>query len=183
VTAAILVVPGWQNSGPEHWQSYWERDDPTFERVDQRDWDTPERKDWIANLDRAVEQASAPLVFVAHSLGCIAVAAWAETASAGALRKCRGAFLVAPADVDRVDVVAELRSWRPVPQRGLPFPSVVVASHTDEYVTFPRAEALANAWGSRLADAGEAGHLNTAAGYGPWPSGRRLLTDLIERVT
>jgi uncharacterized protein len=183
VTAAILIVPGWQNSGPEHWQSQWECDDPAFTRVDQHDWDTPKRADWVANLDRAVEDASAPVVFVAHSLGCIAVAAWAETASEHARRKCRGAFLVAPADVDREDAVEELRAWRPVPQSRLPFSSVVVASHTDEYVTFPRARAFADAWGSTLLDAGDAGHLNTTAGYGPWPSGRRLLTEFMDGLT
>lgn len=171
------------NSGLEHWQSHWERDDPSFTRVAQREWDNPARADWIANLDRAVQAASAPVVFVAHSLGCIAVAAWAEMAVEDARRKCVGAFLVAPADVDRVDVVPELRTWRPMPLHRLPFASIVVASHTDEYVTFPRAEALAQSWGSTLVDAGDAGHLNTTAGYGPWPSGRALLAGLVHRVT
>jgi predicted alpha/beta hydrolase family esterase len=179
----ILVVPGWMNSGPEHWQSLWERSHPTYQRVAQRDWNNPVRSEWVDGLDRAVARASAPVVFVAHSLGCVAVAAWAEAAFEAARQHVGGAFLVAPADVDRPDVVAELRSWRPLPRARLPFPSVIVASHTDEYVEFSQARAMAERWHSDLVDAGEAGHLNTAAGYGPWPEGHRLLGDLIERVT
>jgi predicted alpha/beta hydrolase family esterase len=183
MAADVLIVPGWMNSGPEHWQTIWERDTPAYQRVTQSDWDNPRRPDWIANLDRAVEQASAPVVFVAHSLGCIAVAAWAETASPAVRSRCAGAFLVAPADVDRPDLDPALRAWQPAPRARLPFPSLMVASHTDDYVTFSRATALAASWGSELVDAGEAGHLNTAAGYGPWPDGRRLLAEFIRRVT
>ena len=40
----VLILPGWQNSGPEHWQSRWETLHG-FHRVDQHDWMTPRRGD------------------------------------------------------------------------------------------------------------------------------------------
>ena len=36
-----LILPGLGNSSPEHWQSYWEREDASCRRVVQADWDTP----------------------------------------------------------------------------------------------------------------------------------------------
>jgi uncharacterized protein len=65
----------------------------------------------------------------------------------------------------------------------LPFLSVVVASRTDPYLSVERATEFAQAWGSSLVDAGDAGHLNTDAGYGPWPEGERILMKLAASVT
>ena len=47
----VLSVPGCQNSGPEHWQSLWERRYPEYRRVQQRDCERPRRADWVAGLD------------------------------------------------------------------------------------------------------------------------------------
>ena len=46
-----------------------------------------------------VQQAPAPIVFAAHSLGCIAVAHWCQ-ANPEALGKIKGALMVAPVDLD-----------------------------------------------------------------------------------
>lgn len=178
----ILIVPGWTNSGPDHWQTHWQRLNPDYHRVRQRDWDHPDPAEWIAALESAVNEIDGRLVVVAHSLGCIAVAKWIATASLGNRSKISGAFLVAPSDVDRLDVAETLRPWRPVPTTTLPFPTLLVASRSDEYLAFARAQDLASAWGSDLVDAGEAGHLNTAAGYGPWPEGHRWLVKFTDRV-
>lgn len=45
------------------------------------------------------------------------------------------------------------------------------------------AEGYARAWGSRLVDAGEFGHIGTASGYGPWPAGELLLAELMSGPT
>ena len=37
---------------------------------------------------------------------------------------------------------------------------------------------MAKAWGAELVDIGNAGHINTASGYGEWPEGERLLQRL-----
>ncbi|MCX4745466.1 alpha/beta hydrolase [Kitasatospora sp. NBC_01287] len=185
----VLVLPGYQNSGPEHWQSHWERGDPRLVRVEQADWDRPLLTDWAAALDRAVREQSAersrehsrersgPVVLAAHSLGCVTVAHWAARAGAAARALVRGALLVAPADIDTVEI-EELVNFRPIPLLPLPFPSTVVASSDDPYCTLDRARLLARGWGSRLVEAGPRGHLNAASGLGDWPEGRALLADL-----
>jgi prephenate dehydrogenase len=177
--ATVLVVPGWQNSGPLHWQTLWEQQNPIFLRVQQRDWDTPHREWWLQRITEEVRQAPAPIVFAAHSLGCIAVAHWVEQAQAE-LGKIKGALLVAPADVDRGDSPVQLNDFRPVPKHLLPFPSIVVASHDDPYLAMERAREMARTWGSRFVDAGAAGHINGDSGLGDWPEGKRLLRHLTE---
>ena len=144
----------------------------------QRDWDTPQREAWVTTLGRAVDAAGPAAVLVAHSLGCLAVAYLAARRTGG----IAGALLVAPADVERPDTPAALRDFAPVPLACLPFPSVVVASQDDPYVSFERAREFAAAWGSRLVDAGRAGHINTAAGFGPWPEGEALLAGLMRVI-
>lgn len=173
--ASVLLLPGLWDSGPEHWQSHWERADPSFVRVVQRDWVNPVRWEWVAVLDAAVAAAGPGAVLAAHSAGCALVAFWA--ASAG--RPVRGALLVAPADTDAPSFPDGPSGWRPMPLAPLPFPSIVVASRDDPFVTIDRARVFAQAWGSRLVDAGAAGHLNAASGLGAWPTGRALLDELL----
>jgi uncharacterized protein len=171
----VLTVPGWENSGPAHWQSLWERGDPRrFRRVEQRDWDLPDPDDWVHALDAAIAAEPGPVVLVAHSLGCIAVARWAAKFA----RPVAGALLVAPADVERADTPEPIRCFAPVPLQPLPFRSILVASGNDEYLSMDRARHFARCWASELVPAGAAGHLNTAAGFGPWPQGERLLESL-----
>lgn len=140
------------------------------------DWDRPNLAGWLAALDGAVA-ATATSILVAHSLGCLAVAHWARRTER-ARRAVRAAMLVAPPDVERTDVPPELAGFAPVPVEPLPFRCVVVASRTDPWVVYGRAREWARAWGATLVDAGEAGHLNTEAGFGPWPEGEALLEGL-----
>jgi hypothetical protein len=44
-----------------------------------------------------------------------------------------------------------------------------------------QARYLARAWGSRFADAGEAGHINAQSDLGEWTFGRLLLNQLLPR--
>jgi predicted alpha/beta hydrolase family esterase len=180
--ASILMLPGWTNSGPDHWQSHWERDHPDYQRVQQDDWNRPDRQDWLRKINEAVRQSNPPIILVAHSLGCIAAVGWTGPADSRSRSRVAGAFLVAPADTERHGAPDVLHTWRPVPLFKLPFPSVVVASRTDDSASFERSELFARAWGSSLVDAGDAGHIHTAAGYGPWPEGHRLLCNFVVRV-
>ncbi|MFL5578557.1 MAG: RBBP9/YdeN family alpha/beta hydrolase [Gemmatimonadaceae bacterium] len=175
----MLTIPGWTGSGPEHWQSRWERADPGIRRVEQADWDAPAVADWVAALDASIREVPAPPVLVAHSLGCLTVAHWAARA---ATCDVVGALLVAPPDVEHGDTPAPLRPFAPVPRDRLPFVSVVVASRDDPFCSFDRAAAIAAAWGAEFVDAGHSGHLNTAAGLGEWPAGQALLRALQTRV-
>ncbi|MFF1909353.1 RBBP9/YdeN family alpha/beta hydrolase [Kitasatospora sp. NPDC058218] len=175
-----LVLPGYQSSGPAHWQTRWEESDPAaFRRVQQADWDHPDPDSWVTTLDTAIAAAAAdgPVVLVAHSLGCVAVARWAASAPAGRTAAVRGALLVAPADIDNADVPA-LVGFRPVTRERLPFPSLVVSSTDDPWVTAERARGFAEAWGARYVEPGAYGHLNSDSGLGDWPQGRELLAEL-----
>ncbi|HEY4219292.1 MAG TPA: alpha/beta hydrolase [Gemmatimonadaceae bacterium] len=175
----VLIVPGWQNSGPAHWQSLWERDNPACSRVVQSNWDEPVPEDWIATLERAIAASSGKPVLVAHSLGCVTVAHWAHQHDRGAETRLAGALLVAPADVEESIAARSLEAFAPIPLTPFRFPSILVGSHNDQYATFDRAAHLAAAWGAELVDAGRAGHINTDAGFGPWPAGEALLARLV----
>jgi serine hydrolase len=178
--ASILVLPGYGDSGPEHWQSLWEAADPRFRRVAQRDWLEPKLDDWLAALDREVSASTTPPVLVAHSLGCVLVAQWVKRTA----RTVAGALLVAPADADALaDVLEVVQSFRPVPLIRLPFPTIVVASDDDAYAPRERAEAFARAWGSRFVGLSGVGHINSDSGLGDWPTGRALLDELLGAAT
>lgn len=179
--ADVLILPGLDNSGPNHWQSHWESLAPC-RRVDFGDWTEPKLHEWVPALDRAIRAAERPVVLAAHSLGCLAVAWWASLRwSAGVVRKVKGALLVAPPDVDRVDATPRIRDFRPLPRGRLPFPSILVASRDDPYGGYDWARDAAGAWGSDLVDAGAAGHLNADSGIDEWPKGLRLLAALAGR--
>ena len=124
----VLVLPGWQNSGPEHWQSRWESSHG-YVRVQQHDWMRPLRGDWMAQLEEAVLAATGPVVLVAHSLGCMLTAAWA--AHSQNTHRVVGALLVAPGDPEREELRAVLKSWSPVGMQRLPFKGVLLGSQND----------------------------------------------------
>jgi len=168
----ILILPGWQNSGPEHWQSRWERLHG-YRRLDQHDWMRPLRGDWIARLEDVLLQNSEPAILVAHSVGCLLVAAWAAHSRNAHL--ISGALLVAPGDADREELRPVLASWSPIPLQRLPFVSTLVGSRNDPYCTQARARQFASAWGSDYIDAGQLGHINAESGIGDWPAGHELL--------
>ncbi len=173
----ILMVPGWHGSGPDHWQSRWERSLKTAQRIEQDDWVVPDKDKWVENIIKAVEKSSRPAVLVAHSAGVIAVAHAGLKLAQGAVA---GAFLVAAPDMDDTEhwPLTEGRIWpaegfglAPVPLAPLPFPSLLLASADDPYCRLERARHFAAAWGSELVEVGQAGHISTDSGYGPWPDG------------
>ena len=171
-----LLLPGWQNSDPDHWQSRWQQR-YGFERLEQDDWIWPRRGDWMARLEEAVADSEHPLRLVAHSLGCHLVAAWATHSRQSA--RVHAALLVAPPDLTRADLPPQLHNWRTsLPGRAttpLPFRAMVVASSDDPYCRIERAGELAAAWGAELVVCGARGHLNSASGLGDWPEGIALL--------
>ncbi len=170
--ATILIAPGWNDSGPDHWQSRWQERLSTAQRVMQADFSKPDCADWTGQLVRAVEAAPKPVVLIAHSLGTTTLLHAAPRLRSGkGAGQLAGAFLVAPPDLDAPTADPLFASFGPVPMQKLAFPTVVVASNTDPFCTYPRAAAFAAAWGSALVDAGDAGHINPEAGFGPWPEG------------
>ncbi|MBV9517863.1 MAG: serine hydrolase family protein [Hyphomicrobiales bacterium] len=181
--ADILFVPGLGNSGPDHWQTRWEKKLSTGRRVEQTDWEHPRLKEWVARLVEEIARSEVPkrpAVLIAHSLGNLVVV---HAAPLIAPRKIAGAYLITPPSDAAVAALPEIDpDFVPVPMIPLPFPSVLVASRTDPYGSFADAQAKAQAWGSTIVDAGDAGHINTESGHGPWPDGLMRLATFLKTL-
>lgn len=176
----ILIVPGWSNSGPDHWQSRWARNLRTARRVEQADWFAPDREAWVQALIAEVDRSARPAVLVGHSLGVATILHAAPKLGDG---RVVGAFLVSPSDLDAVanwpceagqDWPSIVGSFAPMPTAALPFPSRVICSSNDAFCSIERAQALGAVWGSDVSILANAGHINADSGQGPWPEG--LLT-------
>jgi uncharacterized protein len=163
----VLIIPGLGDAGRDHWQTFWANAFPHIRRVQQDDWQTPIFDDWAQRLSEQISRCSRPALLIAHSLGTSLVVRWAHSA---ATKTVAGAFLVAPTDRDRLNS-SPARGFSPMLLRSLPFPSMVLASRNDEFVSFERAKEFAAAWGSNLVDLGSLGHINSAAKLGLWPQG------------
>ena len=174
-TLCVLLLPGWLDSGPAHWQSRWEvlHGDT---RVVQSDWLWPKRGDWMARLEEVLLECDVPALLVAHSLGCQLVAAWAAHSRQTA--RVKGALLVAPPDIEREDMPPNLVPWRPIVRRRLPFAAIAVTSSDDPYCAADRSARLAEGWGAERVDIGARGHINGDSGLGDWPEGRALVDRL-----
>lgn len=172
---AIMIVPGWRDSGPGHWQTLWTERLPETRRVVQDNWSAPSKKAWVERLAATILAEPAPVVLAAHSLGCIAAVHLPQEAAA----HVRGALLVAPTDPVRRGVLAD---FAPVPYQLLPYRSILVASTNDPYCPVRLAGAYARAWGSEFVRVPNAGHINVESGHGEWHLGLALLHSLVADV-
>ncbi len=180
----ILVIPGYEGSGPAHWQSRMVGKLSTARFVEQPDWLHPQQDVAVAQIVDAVQAASRPVVFVPHSLGNLLVAkAMPLLVERGIADRVKGAYFVA---VPSARAVAELGAIDPrfaeVPRDPLHFPSVFIASSNDPFSTLEEAADLSSAWGSQFVEAGEAGHINTASGHGPWPEGMMRFAGFLSKL-
>lgn len=164
----VLVVPGLFGSGPDHWQSDWQRRHPQFGRVEQDDWSWPNLERWARRVVESAIDANEPVVLVAHSFGCLA----SIRASVFQSNLIAGALLVAPADPARFNLEDRL------PRATVDFPTVVVASDNDPWMPLERSRLWAQRWGSGFVRLDGAGHINTKSGHSEWPLGLELLEQL-----
>lgn len=127
--------------------------------------------DWVETLEQAVAAVEGDVVLVAHSLACTLVNRWAERYP----RPIRGAFLVAPSDTEAPNYPTGTEGFVPVPLKRLPFPSRIVVSRDDPYVSVERATAFAQAWGSELTIVDGLGHIGSDSDLKMWPQGLGFL--------
>ncbi|MDL2339085.1 MAG: alpha/beta hydrolase [Pseudomonadota bacterium] len=166
----LLIVPGLHNSGPTHWQSWLQSLHPSAVRVEQRDWAQPLLDRWAARITSTLDrQGDGPWLVAAHSFGCLALVRHLvlqpDTRVAGVL-------LVAPADPDKFGVAGLL------PQGALTVPGTMVVSNTDPWMRAAAARAWAQRWGCHTVNLGDAGHINTASGFGPLPLAQRWVVSM-----
>jgi predicted alpha/beta hydrolase family esterase len=185
IEATVLIVPGLRDHVAEHWQTLLAallrargRAVRTVPPMGRDDLDCAAR---VAAIEREAQAIAGPLVIVAHSGGALMVVHWARRTR----RAVQGALLVTPPDFDEpmpagYPTLAALDAggWLPVPRDRLAFPSIVAASRNDPLGRFERVIDLARAWGARLVDLGEVGHLNPASGFGAWPRAVELIDEL-----
>jgi len=170
-----FIVPGLGNSGPEHWQSYFEQSGDNFFRIIQQEWDAPECSEWIENIDKTISTYDpATIVLIGHSLGCTTIAHWVKHYG----KKIKGALLVAPSDIENPVYTFPATGFAPIPADKINFPTIVVASEDDPWVSIERAKFFSANWGSRMISIGNAGHINADSGYGKWDEGLAILHTL-----
>lgn len=165
----LVTVPGLHGSEGAHWQSWLERQFAKSLRVEQHDWDTPRLRVWAQSIAQRLRAEQGPFVLAAHSFGCLATANALRWVSADVV----GVLFVAPASPDRFHLDTRLERGR------LAVPSIMIGSETDPWMPIEQARELALGWGSSFVNLGDAGHVNVASGFGPWPRAKYLVDTLV----
>jgi predicted alpha/beta hydrolase family esterase len=175
----VLFMAGIGNSEPEHWQSRWKRKLPGSPWVEVPNWHEPRREEWVSALVRTAEETKGPKVIVAHSLGCLT---FAEAAAELGALDVRGAFLVAPPDVEENFFPKAASGFRKASELSVGIPSLIVASTNDPYASAAYARALAECWNARFVEIGALGHINRASNLGDWDEGFSLFESFLREV-
>jgi predicted alpha/beta hydrolase family esterase len=177
----ILIVPGLRDHVADHWQTLLAARLDRVRAVPPMGRENLDLAARVRSIEQTARRIEGPMIVVAHSGGVITVAHWAgETRS-----HVVGALLATPPDFERPmppgfpsTYALRASGWLPIPRERLAFPSVVAASRNDPLAAYDRVMDLAVAWGSRLVDLGEVGHLNPASGFGEWPRAMTLIDEL-----
>jgi predicted alpha/beta hydrolase family esterase len=173
--AHYFIVPGLGNSGPQHWQTYFETTGDNFTRINQQEWDAPVCNDWIETIDKVIAPYDlSTVILIGHSLGCSTIAHWAARYG----RKIKAALLVAPSDAEALHYTFPAKGFTPIPKDKINFKTIVVASADDQWVSLERAAFFAANWGSEFINIGNAGHINAASGHTQWKEGLEILKKL-----
>jgi predicted alpha/beta hydrolase family esterase len=174
------MLPGRAAQAAEHWQHRWEQRLATSRRLGHREAGL-NGGGWVPAIVADVRASARPVAIVAH--GCGVQAAVMAAQELGADSPLKGLFLVAPAGSRSILEADDLdHALAHPPLAPLPVPAVLVASRNDPQCPFLEAEEWAYAWGAAFTDAGDAGHIDVAAGYGPWPEGLMRFAGFLARL-
>jgi uncharacterized protein len=172
----VLVLPGWQGSGPDHWQTWLvtqlREQGRDVRYADLPDIDHPRLLPWLAALRDSLSDLPADgFDIVFHSLASVL---WLHHAAdpGDSPRPARVALVSPPSPAT---AIAEIAEFFPPPidivaVRKAADGTVLVGGDDDPYVP----EGLAEAYGRPLKIATTivpgGGHLNSDSGFGPWPA-------------
>lgn len=174
-TTNYIIIPGYSNSDEDHWQSYFERNLPNSTRIQPDSWEQPTCDNWVEAIQQEVSKfPSDSIVFVAHSLGCMALAHWDRKYQT----KIKGAMIVAPPDIENPWKDYGFDTFLPIPKDKLSFPSFMVASTNDHWATVERTQVFAHYWGCEITWLENAGHISSGSGHGEWKVGLELLMNI-----
>lgn len=181
----IVFVYGYEGSGEEHWQRWAAGALATrgcavaFPALSAPA--APQRDVWVAELRAVVDDATRrrdPVTFVCHSLGCWAVDhLLTQHGTAGV----HAALLVAPPSPFLLFEPAD--TFFPPPRRAdvwapLAARTLLVGSDNDDYASAEELHEVGSQLGVPCRILPGAGHINIAAGYGPWPFVLEWLTNV-----
>jgi predicted alpha/beta hydrolase family esterase len=174
----IKIVPGLNNSGPEHWQTIWEKK-YGFTRVSQEEWDYPVYKEWEKNLiENLSSENSCDIVLITHSLGCLLT-----VKAMPKIRKyLKAVFLVAPPDPKSQQFPDFLDSFEYLPEANLELPGILVYSENDQYASPLFCIEKGKQWGFETISVGKKGHINSDSNIDDWSEGFNLFQKLLERI-
>ncbi len=170
-----FTLPGYGNSGSAHWQTYFESQLSNCQRIEQDSWDHPNLDAWVNRIEEVLQNEDlSHTILITHSLGGMALLHWVKRFN----KTVKAAFIVAPPDLEIPYEDLGLGAIPPIPSSPLPFPSLVVGSTNDHWMSLERTQHFAQAWGSELVVLENAGHINGDSGYGQWDEGLELLKKL-----
>lgn len=167
----LVTVPGLHGSEDAHWQSWLERQFPRSLRVEQSDWEIPSLDGWAHTVAALLARERGSFVLAAHSYGCLATAH--ALAHGVTSERVAGILFVAPASPKKFMSVGRFAA------RQLDVPSILIGSENDPWMPESEARQLAGRLGSAFVNLGAAGHINTAAGFGPWPRAKFFVDTLV----
>jgi predicted alpha/beta hydrolase family esterase len=175
----ISIIPGINNSGPQHWQTFWEHQ-YGFTRIKQEDWDHPVFEEWKDNLVESIESNKYKKnnILIAHSLGCLLTVKSLSTIQ----DYIGGLFLVAVPNPDTAFFSGQLKTFRDIPCENLKIPGYLVYSGNDEFSTTDFSIKYGKIWGLKTINAGRLGHINGDSNLAGWEEGYKLFTRLMEEI-
>lgn len=180
----IIIVPGFQGSDENHWQTWLQQQLPDCQRLQGVDWQQPVLATWTKALLQQIDALSGTVYLVAHSFGCLV----STVAIADRPDRVAGALLVAPASPERFSPLGR-RSVDPsmasitslLPTFSFNITGYVVASENDPWMPLPIAKNWADTWGMPFINIGEAGHINAQSGYHTWHLGYDLIQCMLHK--
>ncbi|WP_230292704.1 alpha/beta hydrolase [Croceicoccus sp. Ery5] len=143
--------------------------------------DSLHRNTLVNRISLAVYRARRPVVLVAHGIGCVVAAWWAEYERPACGNPVLGAVLVEPPDVDRPGTDPVLARLGSCPRGAWPFPSFLVSDLRQEDALRRSHRMLAADWGSRLAEITRDPRMARMSAHGPAPEARLVARLLAER--
>jgi predicted alpha/beta hydrolase family esterase len=172
---AFLILHGLEGSGPEHWQT-WIAGRLGARGLDVAypslpDADSPRLERWLEALGDELARLPAPETTVlCHSLGSLL---WLHHSARQPAEQVARALLVAPPQPDEDD--PQSPGFRPVPldREGVSAAAAatrLVCSTDDPWCPPETSRRIGEAIGAPIDWLENAGHVNTATGYGHWPA-------------
>ncbi len=173
--AKYFIIPGYSKNTDAHWQSVWANVLPNAQVIEQDKWEGVHKDDWINRIEETLANEDlSQIILIGHSLGVATILHWVKQYG----HKVRGVLLVAPTDIDDLAEPIEAYGFNPMPLEKLPFPSIIIASENDVWISLKRANEYAELWGSEIVNVGKLGHINADSNLGEWQVGQGILKQL-----